>query len=174
MTALRTLLILALLTTTGYSAGCLGGALPAAEGDVEAVAGAAEDSNVLGNGTRTRVYEFQDVVTGSSALESDAPAFVETFELPEGANQLVVKAEYYTGSGDGRVEVVDPEGVVVYRSGTYTYVGQPGSSAVGVTRTPVQAEDVEPPLAGTYEVRYHVTGSMEAVVSVSAAVPAQA
>jgi hypothetical protein len=124
------------------------------------------------------LYAFEGPVNGTSppdpkgqgSLASDEPARTDTFAVPANKTTVSFDVTIYQGSGLARIAIVDEAGEIVYRTKTYAYAGQPCGGTVGVspgeTTEPEQA--LEP---GTYEVRYHVAGTVCVDVEISASVP---
>lgn len=97
--------------------------------------------------------------TGPGSLADVEPAQADTFEVPANTSEVWFRSEILHGMGSGKVEVVGPDGEVVYGTQTYAYAGIPCEAATGVSipQTEVTGSDLSP---GTYEVRHHVAGTM--------------
>lgn len=155
--------------------GCLGAAGPAAPVDMAAVH-EAEAALVA-----ERVYEFDALVLGAGVpdplqphgapVEQIPAAHWETFEVPEGAVALDFDGEPGTGSGMARIEVVAPDGRVVWASIDAIAVGVPGVVSAGLFGTS-PFEDMDEVMPGEYTVVYRVAGAFRMALKVDVDVPA--
>lgn len=113
------------------------------------------------------LYEHDGTVEGSSppdptgpgSLADVEPARADTFEVPRNTSEVWFRSEILHGMGSGKVEVVGPDGEVVYGTQTYSYAGIPCEAATGVStpQTAITGSELAP---GTYEVRHYVAGTM--------------
>ncbi|HWG91326.1 MAG TPA: hypothetical protein VNZ52_10815 [Candidatus Thermoplasmatota archaeon] len=171
----RSLLALLLLALSAVLAGCVASEDTPSE---NAAAGANNTTAVTNTTAETVLYTFSDNVVGASnphakdvGVDQIPLAKVERFTVPEGTANLSFTGEVATGTGDGRIEVYDPAGKLVYMTNTWLIVGVPGFLGVGVYN-PTEETVKGPAAPGDYEVRYYVSGAMGAVLEVSGLTPA--
>lgn len=125
------------------------------------------------------VYEHSEVVAGAGPSNPAAgdlplpPAKVDTFTVPEGALELDFEGSLCDGSGTGGIEVVGPDGSVVWRSDSpLVYGGAPMVGCAGLYSPGEGSGDA--PAAGEYTVNYRIAGAFTATVKVTAEMPAPA
>ncbi len=124
------------------------------------------------------VYEFTGALTGTSLpnrsgmgpeVDQMEPTKRDSFEAPAGTTGLVFDTAWPDGTGSMRIEVLTPDGKLVYNSHTWTQVGWAGFTVSDIRMN----ERSEGGLgAATYTVLFYVAGAMDVSISVTAMVPA--
>ncbi len=161
---------------SGSCAGC--------NGTAEAGAKATSSGNCTGIGGKVRTkgvsdYSFAGTITAASpanplgpgpATAGTAAAKSDTFEVANGTLDLAFSERYTGGSGNGRIEVLAPDGGIVFLGAYNVCGGAPGQPpACAFMATGVAEQEFEP---GMYVVNYYIAGALDVRMDVLATVPA--
>lgn len=163
--ASRRWLLVASVLGLALVAGCLGS--PDTAGEEEIDTASAENASSDGEIEHRELYSFEGPVNGTAppnpagpgAAPGGEPARTDTFEVPANATRLRIDVAVQTGSGVADVSIVDPSGDTIYETRMYAYAGLVCGDTVGVSPGE-ETRPQTPPEPGTYEVRYHVAGSV--------------
>lgn len=129
------------------------------------------------------LYAFNDLVAGAGPPDQEEwhgglveplpVAREDEFVLPEGALGLEIKGGPHEGTGAARVEIVAPDGRVVWASRDLTGVGVPKVVSAGLYGQQ-EYKDLEALAPGEYRVLYRAGGVFHFELSVEGVVPASA
>jgi hypothetical protein len=118
-----------------------------------------------GNSTRpVRLYSFTGEVVGTAAphpasgplLPGSQPAKRETFEVPQGVQNLTFHERAPQAVGSVRIEVFGPDGQPIFRGRTWVTVAYPGLPFSLTQIGQAWVAETFPP--GEYEVLFYVAG----------------
>lgn len=126
-----------------------------------------------------KLYSFDGTVTGASPTQISEPgrlsdatpiAKTDTFKVQGNFSRLSVTVGA-AGTGNGRMEIYNENGDLVFSTETNYYVGKPGGDPIGFSNTASAVDETKDPENGTYTVHYYVAGAFGFTVKVEGVPP---